>query len=113
MNWLRGDDVLKAIRNNVPAMNNNWFTNVFGKENASRTRCLRHLFSGSFDCNHIKVTYNLSDSSRPNLKLFVIQVKSAPSQKLVSGNLYSLCITLEKEENFEPPSYQILCTPFS
>ena len=113
VNWLRGDDALKAIRNNVPAINDNRFTNVFGKRNASRTRCLRHLFSGSFDCNHIEVTYDLLDSSRPNSKLFVIQAKSAPSQKLASGDLYSLCISLEKDDNLEPPSYQILRTPFS
>jgi len=56
---------------------------------------------------------NLSDSSRPNSKLVVIQAKSAPSQKLASGDLYSLCIALEKDENLEPPLYQILCTPFS
>jgi len=56
---------------------------------------------------------DLSDSSRPNSKLFVIQAKSAPSQKLASGDLYSLYIALEKDENLEPPSYQILRTPFS
>ena len=68
-------------------------------------------FSGSLDCNHIEVTYDLTDSLNPSSKLFVIQAKSAPSQKLASGDLYSLRIAFEM--NTELMEFKFLRAPFS
>ena len=108
---MRRDNALKDSRRNIPPINDNLFINVLGKRNASRLRCLRHLFSGSLDCNHIEVTYDLTDSLKPNSKLFVIQAKSALSQKLASGDLYSLRIAFQM--NTELMKFKFLRVPFS
>ena len=115
VDWKIKDDALTEIRNNVPLIDDNTFTAMFGKRNNSRKRVLLHLQSGSFDVNNLKITYGLKDNLDDNdHKLLVITAISAPSQRLSKGDMYSVTNALKKVGNgpykFLPaPSSRCVC----
>jgi hypothetical protein len=51
--YLEGDNALKIIRKSFPILDDNKFTDMFGKRNGTRKRCIMHVEGGSFDINQI------------------------------------------------------------
>jgi len=108
--WLEGNDALKAVREKVPDLDDSVFTALFGKRNASRMRCLKHLKSGSFNIKELKVSFDMKRNLNPDDNLMVIKATSAPSQRLGRGDMYCLRIALKKNED---NTYMFLPAPDS
>ena len=59
--WSTKDNMLTKIRKNVPVIDDELSTAIFGKQNNTQKRIMFHLKSGSFDLKNLRVTYGLKD----------------------------------------------------
>ena len=95
--WSTKDDMLSEIRKNIPVIDDELFTAIFGKRNNTRKRIMLHLKSGSFDVENLRVTHGLKDNLDPtDHDLLVITAVGAPSQRLSSKDMYDVTIALKK-----------------
>mmetsp|Transcript_49225 Transcript_49225/g.49992 ORF Transcript_49225/g.49992 Transcript_49225/m.49992 type:complete len:171 (+) Transcript_49225:237-749(+) len=109
--WSTKDNMLTEIRKNVPVIDDELFTAIFGKRNKTRKRIMLHLKSGSFNLKNLRVTYGLKDNLDPvDHDRLVITGVGAPSQRLSSKDMYDVTIVLKK--NGDRP-YQFLPAPIS
>ena len=101
---LVGDDALEVIRESFPILDDEKFTEMFGKRNGTRKRCIMHVEGGSFDINQIKITKDLIHKDIPTANIIVISAGCSPSQKLKENNknkFYEIRIVMKMKENWE------------
>ena len=113
VSWLRADDLVGVIRQLNLVIDEDCFTNFFGKSYGTRNRILLHLKAGSYDINQISVTQDLKCKDHKG-KVLVIQGSCAPSQKLKDGNkekFYSTRIVFDL--NDDGTFKTILKTPYT
>jgi hypothetical protein len=99
--WHMEGDALVVIREMLPAVDDAWFTSLFGKRNASQLRCVGHLKGESFDIKDLQVKEGLKNKLAPDKKLLVVKAKCVPSQKLGSGDLYTVAAVFQEKDNIE------------
>jgi|AntRauTorckE5430_2_1112549.scaffolds.fasta_scaffold03574_2 hypothetical protein len=102
--YLEGENVLKIIRKSFPILDDNKFTEMFGKRNGTRKRCIMHVEGGSFDINQIKITKDLIHKDFPDDNILVCSAGCSPSQKLKDNNknkFYEMRIVIKMNENWE------------
>lgn len=112
LTWQTGDDALKMIRENFPPLSDPFFNSVYGIRNSSRERCIKHLQSGSFDLEHLAVTQDLQSNLEASWRLMVVKISCAPSQKLASGDMYSVRCAVKLGDTPEDNN-QLLLAPES
>ena len=69
---LEGDGAFEVIRQSFPILEDEKFTEMFGKRNGTRKRCIMHVGGGSFDINQIKITKDLIHKDIPTANIIVI-----------------------------------------
>ena len=100
-----GDKLISAILTINPKLNDQTFTEAFGKRNGTRLRCLKHIQGGSFNLLSMKGTFDMVKKDVPESKLFIYESSCAPSQKLKEDSKDAfhnlrLCIELTDHEKF-------------
>jgi 5'-3' exonuclease len=113
VSWLHADDLVKVIRQLKLAIDEDCFTDFFGKRNGTRNRILLHLKAGSYDITQISATLDLTCKDHDG-KVLVVQGSCAPSQKLKDGNkekFYSTRIVFDL--NDDGSFKAILKTPYT
>ena len=103
--WKYGEDLLGIIRNLrlIPLMNEQVFTDLFGKRYSARYRVMKHITGGSVDIRQIKVTQDMICKLEKTWNLVVFQYTSAASQKLGKQTKpYSVRVVVKVDQEASP-----------
>ena len=98
--YLKTDPLLDQLKKTFPRIGDASFSELFGKRNGSRCRCLKHLQGGSFDIANIKATNDMAICGEPDRNIIVIFAYCTPSQKLKDSkskkpNFYQIKLVIE------------------